>query len=160
MTGQVLDRTLTCYRIGDPAGQYAIYSAMGSRLSPGRWNTADTPVVYAAEHLSLAMLEKLAAGRTTLPPNQHWISIILPVGITYEVLDGAELPGWDKRRPGPSQHHGARWVEERRSAILFVPSAVCRTEQNVLINPAHPDFPRIQPSLHRPVIWDSRLFGG
>jgi len=149
-----------CYRIGDHNGAYPVFSAEGSRLSPGRWNGEGTPIIYASEHLSLAMLEVLVNGSGEPPPNQHWITITLPVGLSYEVLDVAHLPGWDESKPGPSQRHGTLWVEQQRSAILFVPSAVCRTEQNVLINPAHPDFPSIQPSLHRPVIWDSRLFGG
>ncbi len=160
MTGQSLDRTLTCFRIGDPHGAYPVYSPAGSHLAPGRWNTAETPIIYASEHLSLAMLEILANGSGEPPPGQHWISITLPVGLSYEVLDAAQLPGWDDAKPLAAQAHGARWVEQKRSPILFVPSAVCRTEQNVLINPQHDDFPRIQPSLHRPVIWDRRLFGG
>lgn len=160
MTGQKLDRTLTCYRIGDPAGEFPIFSAAGARLVPGRWHGIEHPLIYAAEHLSLAMLEALANGRGRIPENQHWISITLPVGLAYEVIDAAQLPGWDAAKPLAAQAHGARWVAQKRSPILFVPSAVCRTEQNVLINPQHDDFPRIQPSLHRPVIWDRRLFGG
>lgn len=159
MTGQVLDRTLACYRIGDPDGAFPIFSAAGARRYAGRWHTVASPLIYAAEHLSLAMLEALANTRGRMPKNRHWISITLPAGLAYEVLDAAQLPGWDLPEPEPSQDYGARWVEEKRSSILFVPSVVCRTEQNVLINPAHPGFARIAASLHRPVIWDSRLFG-
>jgi len=38
VNAQALDRTLTAYRIGDPAGAYPIFDATGSRLFPGRWN--------------------------------------------------------------------------------------------------------------------------
>ena len=34
-----------------------------------------------------------------------------------------------------------------------------RPERNILINPLHPEFPKITTSLHQPVWWDSRLFG-
>ena len=50
MTAQVLDRTLTAYRIGDPHGAYRIFDAEGSRLFPGRWNTPASPMIYAREY--------------------------------------------------------------------------------------------------------------
>jgi hypothetical protein len=31
-------------------------------------------------------------------------------------------------------------------------------EENLLINPEHPEFPRVAHGLHRPVRWDVRLF--
>ena len=48
MTPQILDRTLTAYRIGDPAGAYPIFDATGSTIAPGRWNTPGSAVIYAA----------------------------------------------------------------------------------------------------------------
>jgi RES domain-containing protein len=42
--------------------------------------------------------------------------------------------------------------------ILIVPSVVARIESNILINPEHPEFPKIETSLHQPVWWDKRLF--
>lgn len=160
MSGQVLDRTILCCRIGDPDGAHPIFSPAGARPFPGRWHVPAAPLIYAAEHLSLAMLEALANARGRMPAKQHWISITVPTGLAHEVLEAPQLPGWDDAEPRASQAYGARWVEARRSPILFVPSVVCRTEQNVPINPAHPDFRRIQASLHRPEIWESRLFGG
>jgi RES domain-containing protein len=159
VTAQVLDRTLTCYRIGDPVGVYPIFDATGSRLAPGRWNTDTTPVIYAAEHYSTAMLEKLVHGAGRLPPNQHYITITLPRGLSYEVLNTAALPGWDAADESIAQAFGSTWVREARSAILIVPSVVVRVENNVIINPAHPEFRDISTSLHQPVFWDRRLFG-
>ena len=78
MSAQTLDRVLTAYRIGDPAGLYPIFDATGSKLWPGRWNTAASPVIYASEHYSTAMLEKLVHGNGRMPPNQHWISLTIP----------------------------------------------------------------------------------
>jgi hypothetical protein len=37
--------------------------------------------------------------------------------------------------------------EERRSALLLVPSMVARVERNILINPVHPDARRISHEL-------------
>ncbi len=155
---QRLDRTLTCYRIGDPRGAYPIMDATGSRLYPGRWNTPAAPVIYAARHYSLAMLEKLARGQGFLPPNQHFVAITLPRGLSYEVFDPAMLPAWDTPEGRAAGRWGAAWAKERRSAALLVPSTLARMEENVIINPDHPEFSQITADLPRPVWWDRRLF--
>src|SRR5829696_9682772 len=134
---QRLDRTLVCYRIGDLNGEFPIYDARGSALFPGRWNTRDTPVIYAAETYAAAMLEKLAGGNGRLPPNQHYVEIVIPAGVSYEVVTKDHLPGWDTADPSVSREFGAQWVREGRSAILLVPSYVARAERNVVINPGH-----------------------
>lgn len=159
MTAQVLDRTLTCYRIGDPSGAYPIFDATGSTIAPGRWNTPGSPVIYTAEHYSTALLEKLVHGSGRLPPNQHYVEITIPRGTRYEVFSPPALPGWDAMPATVSKAFGEAWCVERRSAILIVPSVVARLDSNILINPAHPDFAGIATGLHQPVFWDRRLFG-
>ncbi len=159
MTAQRLDRVLTAYRIGDPNGAYPIFDATGSKRYPGRWNTAASPIIYASEHYSTAMLEKLVRGSGSLPPNQHFIEITIPNGITYEMAEPAYLPGWDDSGGAIAKAFGAAWQRSQRSLLLIVPSVVARMECNFLFNPEHPQFPRITHSLHRPVWWDSRLFG-
>lgn len=159
MTPQRLDRVLTCFRIGDPDGRHPIFDATGSTLFPGRWNTTGTPVLYTSEHYATAMLEKLVHGSGRLPPNQHFIEITIPNGVSYEVLEPARLPGWDEPGCLPSSGYGAAWQRERRSLLLIVPSLVARMERNLLLNPEHPEFGRVTCGLHRPVWWDARLFG-
>jgi RES domain-containing protein len=154
----MFDRTFICYRIGDPRGEFPIYDHGGSTTFPGRWNDAGTPVIYAGEYYSNAMLEKLARSNALLPPNQHFIAITVPRGTSYEVVTKDHLPGWDTREPTVSREFGARWVEGARSAILLVPSYVARIERNVVINPAHGDAAAIEASLPAPVWWDERLF--
>ena len=149
MTGQVLDRVLTCYRIGDPDGRYPIFDATGSTIEP---------MIYASANYSTAMLEKLVHGSGQLPPNQHYIEITIPNGISYEMVTPDVLPGWEDTTFAASRPYGAQWQTEKRSAVLIVPSVVARMEQNILINPEHPDFRRIEHGLHQPVWWDRRLF--
>lgn len=156
---QILDRTLTAYRIGDPDGAYPIYDASGSRLYPGRWNTAAAPMIYASEHYSTAMLEKLVHGGGRLPPRQHFIEIVIDAGVSYEMFSAAHHPDWAAPEALAAKVYGQAWVMQARSAILIVPSLVARMERNILINPRHPDAVRIRPSLHQPVWWDERLFG-
>lgn len=158
MTAQILDRVLTCYRIGDPAGAFPIFDAAGSRLYPGRWNTDASPMIYTSQHFSTALLEKLARGSGVLPPNQHYIEITNPPGVTYEMFDPAAHPGWDSAAAAVAKAYGDTWQQSRRSLLQLVPSVVARLDLNVLINPEHAEFPRVTHGLHQPVHWDKRLF--
>ncbi len=158
MTARVLDRTLHGFRIGDPDGRFPIFSAEGSRHFPGRWNTARTPLVYASEHYSTAMLEKLVRGSGEMPPNQHFIEIEIDAGLSYEVLAAAAHPGWEDASCGVARAFGEQWALELRSLLLIAPSVVARMESNLMLNPAHPEFQRLRHGPHQPVWWDRRLF--
>jgi RES domain-containing protein len=158
VTAQILDRVLTCYRIGDPAGAYPIFDATGSRLYPGRWNTPSSPMIYTSERFSTALLEKLVHGSGRLPPNQHYVEITIPPGVSYEMFDMAAHPGWDMATGAVSKTYGEAWQHNRRSLVLIVPSVVARLDMNILVNPEHPDFGRVTHGLHKPVYWDGRLF--
>jgi RES domain-containing protein len=159
VTAQVLDRVLTAYRIGDPRGAYPIFDAKGSTVNPGRWNTAASPMIYSSEHYSTAMLEKLVHGSGQLPPNQHYIVITIPNGVSYEVFSATAVPDWYLASGTTSKSFGDQWQQQQRSLLLIVPSVVARLESNFLLNPAHPEFPKVTASLHQPVWWDTRLFG-
>lgn len=152
------DRVLTCYRIGDPNGAHPIYNAEGARLYPGRWNTHTSPLIYTSEHYSTAMLEKLVHANLVMPAKQHFIEIMIPNGISYEVFQTAAHPGWDSRNETICKSVAQDWYRQRRSAILIVPSIPARLERNFLINPVHPDAGGITHSLPEPVWWDERLY--
>jgi RES domain-containing protein len=155
---QKLDRVITAYRIGDPQGYYPIFDATGSRLYPGRWNTGASPMIYASENYSTAMLEKLVHGSGRMPPNQHFIDITIPNGISYEVLDVAHLPLWADPLAVEAKAYGDGWQLSMRSLLLIVPSVVARMERNFLLNPIHSEFPQVTHGLNRPVWWDQRLY--
>lgn len=152
------DRVLTCFRIGDPDGEFPIYDAEGSRLFPGRWNTPSSPMIYASQHYSTAMLEKLVHSNGILPANQHYIKITIPNGTSYEIFQPANHPAWDSRNEGICKLFGEQWHHERRSALLIVPSIPARVDRNFLINIDHPDADAITSNLPEPVWWDERLF--
>ena len=154
-----IEDELVCYRIGDPDGLFPIFDTEGSRLYPGRWNTAASPMLYASEHYSTAMLEKLVHLGGILPANQHYLPIRIPGGMSYELFRPDEHPGWDGRNESIAKAFGAAWFASRRTALLFVPSLPARIERNVLINMAHPEAAAIVPGMAEPVWWDERLFG-
>jgi RES domain-containing protein len=115
-------------------------------------------MIYASEHYSTALIEKLVHGSGRLPPNQHYIEITVPAGLSYEVANVASIRGWDAPIPSSSKEFGEAWHASKRSLLLLVPSVVARLDKNVLINPEHPEFHRIETGLHLPVYWDGRLF--
>ena len=158
MTAQRLDRVLCAYRIGDPDGIYPIFDATGSTRAPGRWNTPACPMIYASEHYSTAMLEKLVSASGRLPSNQHYVEITIPNGVAYEVLNVGAVHDWHAKISAAAKAYGDDWQRSKRSVILIVPSVVARIERNILINPDHAEFPKITCSLHQPVWWDQRLF--
>jgi RES domain-containing protein len=158
MTPQKTNRVLNCYRIGNPNGAFPIYDAQGARLYPGRWNTHTSPIIYTSEHYSAAMLEKLVHANLVLPPNQHYICITIPNGVSYEVFQTASNPGWDSKNEAICKAFGQSWCDQKRSALLVVPSIPARIERNILINPFHPDATGIAHSMAEPVWWDERLY--
>jgi RES domain-containing protein len=130
---------------------YAVFDAGWAVLRAGRWHSAGTRVVYAAEHASLAALETLIhAGGRKIPPKAI-AQIQIPDDLRVETTAWLDFP--------ESQTFGDRWVIESRSAALRVPSvAVNRMESNLVLNPAHPDFARIQAMPSIPFVFDPRFF--
>lgn len=155
---RVLREAMTAFRIGDPHGEYPIWDAGGARVVSGRWHQAGARVIYAARHYSTAMLEKLVHYQGALPPNQHFVTLTIPAGISYEVVNPDLIEGWADRSGDAARRFGCDWYEQDRSTILLVPSVVARMEHNIVVNARHPDFDRIAVGLETPVWWDARLF--
>lgn len=159
MSVRRLPEPLTAYRIGDPAGEFPIWDDGGAKRASGRWHEAGAGVIYASEHYSTAMLEKLVHYNGAMPRGQHFIEIAVPAGVSYEVVNPDALEGWAAMDGEVARRFGRTWHREARSALLVVPSVVARMERNFVFNTAHPDFALVKPGLETPVWWDERLFG-
>jgi RES domain-containing protein len=153
---RTLAESLRAYRIGDPKGRYPIFNGDGAAKTSGRWHERGQEVIYASCHYSTALLELLAHWNGILPAGQQNVEIDIPAGATYETVTPHSLANWTDDRK--ARAFGAKWCQEKRSAILIVPSFVARVDQNVVINCAHPDFPKLRVGLEYPVFWDDRLF--
>ena len=158
MMPRSLPGTMRAYRIGDPAGQFTVWSTEGARRVSGRWHEAGAEVINVSEHYSTAMLEKLVHWNGALPPNQHFIEVTIPKGTSYEVVTADIVPDWFRPGAEAARRFGRQWYEENRSAILIVPSTVARMERNVVINRRHSDFGGLTVGLETPVWWGRRLF--
>lgn len=133
---------------------------MGASVVGGRWNSPGLGIIYASRSYAGAMLECLAhAGIGRVPKTHAAIEITIAHDIPVERQDETSLPlGWDRSDLRVSRAFGDAWIRERRTAVLIVTSVVARREENVLLNPRHPDFNRISAGQAEPVIWDARLF--
>lgn len=149
---------MLAYRIADR--RHTIFDATGAMLKGARWNSPGKRILYAAQTYAGAVLEILVhANLSALPKTLASITIRIPDDVALETLSPTALPGWNAEDLLASRAFGDRWLEERRTAVLFVPSVVLQgRENNLLINPEHPAFARIQASAPEPVSWDPRLF--
>lgn len=148
---------MKAFRIADR--RHPLFDGTGAFLIGGRWNSRGQQVIYAASTYAGALLEQLAhANIGRLPATQAWIEIDIPSDVAFETVGVDEVKDWNADHMLTSRKRGDRWMRERKTAVLIVPSAVTYgLESNVLINPAHPDFHLIHASEPRPVQWDTRL---
>lgn len=154
---QKLKSEAKAYRIGSLDNTFPIWSGLGPSLYPQRWNARGQQAIYAAEHFATAMLEVLA--RQSRPSEkQRYIEITFPKGLSYEIADVSKIPDWKSVGNRKARALGSEWIKTGKTVLLYVPSVIAEQERNVLINPLHADFGRIQISSELPVNWDGRLF--
>lgn len=135
------------------------FSGEGARRFRGRWNSRGVPVIYLSEHQSLAALEVFVRTRPLSPSEDYAVARAEWDDRLMQVCRASELPaGWRMSPATPETVAiGDRWLREARAAVLAVPSAIIPAETNFLINPAHPDFRRVQIAKPMPFEFDPRL---
>lgn len=158
------------------SGGLILFTAAGNgspvweaRDGGGRWNSKGKPTIYGSTTLALMLLERMVHLDGSIPPaDERWVSATVPPGRSVEIVDPLALPGWQRETHQASCHYGDRWLDECRSLVLIVPSVVMYRsvgtaageipDRNVLVNPRHPDFTRVEVSGERPLTFDLRLF--
>jgi RES domain-containing protein len=147
------------YRLGRTG--YPPNDGTGAALYGGRWNPVSFAVIYAADSRALCVLEVLVHN-AEVSAEYSITTIHVPDDLQTLRLSDNDLPrGWNGPLApssfGPSQMIGARWIRSEQSAVLQVPSVVIPEEWNYVLNPAHPDFARIEFSRPVPFRLDERL---
>jgi len=102
--------------------------------------------VYCSETSAAALLETLVHFEIELrdlPARYRLLKIEAPddVGVERVLVD--ELPTDWPDRPDLTRALGDRWLQNRSTAVLRVPSVLVPETFNVLLNPVHPDAMRI-----------------
>ena len=129
---------------------------LDQKKAGGRWNSMGTCMVYTWESLALATLEA-----SVHLPSYELLKIYQCISISFPkamVMKPDLLEEWNLRPPGPaSQFVGDEWIKNKQSAVLQVPSIIIPGESNFLINPAHPDFAKMNIGIALEFPYDSRL---
>ena len=136
-------------------------SGKGAALKGARWNSAGIEMIYTAANRSLAMAE-VAVHFTlaTLPNDYVMMTLFISDDISLQKLTIADLPtDWNVfPHPSATQAVGDRFVFDNKYCVLQIPSAVTQGDYNLLINPTHSEFKKIQITFIEPFLFDKRIF--
>ena len=149
---------MTVFRISNTAYKDDI-SGTGAGIMGARWNSIGIPVLYTAQHISLAVLEMLV--------NTNFKDYSIALELMYiklpdqypifSINPGSLKHNWSED-PDYTRFIGDEFFTQNESMILQVPSAVIGEEFNFLANPLHRDFKKIK-VIKTISFWpDERLF--
>jgi RES domain-containing protein len=135
------------------------FTGVGGFYAARRWNHLGTAMVYGATSPALAALEFFV----NLEPNEAPDDLLLAEATVpdelVEQLTVDLLPsGWRELNNLECRDIGSGWAASGRSVALRVPSAVVEGDWNVLLNPRHADFSRVQLVAPKPFRYDERMF--
>jgi RES domain-containing protein len=134
-------------------------SGEGAFLFGGRWNPPGYRVAYAAERLSLAVLEILVHTQDRKKLEDYrLVTVNVPDELVATLDKGALADDWQADLT-VTRGLGKAWLDAGSHVALLVPSVIIAGERNLLVNPLHPDFARLEFSEPRPFRFDSRLLG-
>lgn len=120
-------------------------SGTGAKLYGARWNTKGTPMLYTAEHISLAVLELLVHSQfKRFSIDLDLITMQLPASFKAAEISIKKVKNNWEKDAGYTQFIGDEFIRNKQDLVLKVPSAVIQQESNFLINPLHPDFKKIK----------------
>lgn len=151
------------YRVLRKAYARARFDGEGAYRYGGRWSSPGTRLSYASEHQSLAMLEYFVHVDKDDAPTDLVLAIAeVPDDLARERVEAASLPATWRESTAPPEltRLGDEFVKRGEHGLLLVPSVLAPSENNCLINPAHPDYKKIVVRDLEPLDYDSRMFRG
>ncbi len=134
--------------------QYTDLSGIGGLYQPGRWHNVGRPIVYAAEHSALAMLEV----RVHLDLSSAFLSkfVMMKIAVRDEVeIARIDADPFDETA---TRALGDAWLAAATSCICRVKSVLAPDAFNYLINPLHTDIGKVTVEAIAPLEFDARLF--
>ena len=142
--------------------KYAVpLSGKGAAIKGARWNSIGVELIYLASNRSLAMAEvavHLTLG--TIPGDYVMTTIYLPDDISTTKITEADLPNDWNAFPYPvsTQAVGDKFIADNKYCVLRISSAVTRGDHNLLVNPYHPEFAKINIISVEEFPFDKRIF--
>lgn len=150
------------WRIGHSGALTLGELGFGSTLGDGRWHAGCSgmqQVVYCASSRALCQLERRVHCNGAMPKNMALVRMEIPPKSDLMVVAELVLPADWRQNQAATQTIGMRWLASRSSLGLWVPSFVEPAENNLLLNPSHPDYARVRLVIEKnPFIFDPRLF--
>lgn len=153
---------ISAWRIVQEKYSHQAFTGEGARLYGGRWNSPGVPMIYTSQTRALAALEMLVHYDSPKLLRSYLLFEVVFDEALMTRLDLADLPlDWKlEPAPGGTRKLGDLWVAKADSVVLGVPSTVISQELNFLLNPAHPDFPKLRTQPPQRFDFDPRLKAG
>lgn len=118
-----------------------------------RWISSDTNILSLAMSPALAVLDAVSLYSFVDDEGRLLLRLAFPPNLLRTLDTGTKTR---RALDRDLRERIERWREEKHSALLRVPSALCPGEYNLLANPAHPDFPMLQRMDALPLDMDRR----
>ena len=122
----------------------------GAATVGGRWNSVGAAVIYLADSVALAQLEKRVHTPWRPPAAQVLVEVEVPAAVLGAAHDidppvdwAAPNTDWSVGRAA-TQALGDAWLAAGDSLLLRVPSVVVPVGWNYLLNPRHRDLRRVK----------------
>ncbi len=133
-------------------------SGEGAKRWGGRWNSPGLSVVYTSCSISLSLLELLIyqSSYEEILVNRL-MSIEVPDSAFQSLAANSLKPNW-QNDIDYCRFIGNKFLQNKKSLLLKVPSAVIPDEYNIMINPSHPVFVKCTLVSSRLFEFDTRLF--
>ncbi len=149
------------YRVLRKAYAPAAFDGEGAYRYGGRWSSPGTRLAYASEHQSLAMLEYFVHLDKDDPPDDLVLAVAeVPGDLTRAWVEAERLPpNWrDSAAPPDLARLGDEFARRGKDCLLMVPSVLAPSENNCLINPAHPEYMKVVVRATESLSYDPRMF--
>lgn len=118
-----------------------------------RWLSSDANVLSLAMSPALAVLDAVSLYSFVDEEGRLLVRLAFPPNLLRTLDTGTKTR---RALDRDLRERIERWREEKHSALLRVPSALCPGEFNLLANPEHPDFPLLQRMDALPLDMDRR----
>lgn len=140
---------------------YSTLDGSGGLYVSGRWHTKGHLVVYCTLNPSTALLETLVhieVDSEDHPERFQVLKIEGPDSLSLERIEANSLSANWADDISSTQNVGDRWLSEKRSLLLEVPSVLVPETWNVLVNPLHGEANLLRIVSSYDHAFDSRLF--
>lgn len=139
---------------------YQSLDGTGGLYVSGRWHTKGHPVVYCTLNPATALLETLVHIEIDSEDRPERFQVLRtegPESLSIEKVEAGSLsPNWAEDM-NATQAIGDRWLSEKRSLLLQVPSVLVPETWNVLVNPLHVEISLLKIIAMYEHPFDSRL---